>query len=380
LFWAYIKEFLKPLSIFVMLSALDSQFKINEEGQIFYQENPSNPLPGQIFAYARKGDSILAPQVALYDSDLVKADEKEAARLYVQAWLGRHIASVLEPLVALAENSDLKDSAKPIAAALYESLGVIPREKLEPFMAGLDQEGRRALRAKKIRLGPILVFLPALNKPAAVRLRGLLWGLFYGHALPMPCPKDGIVSYGVDAETVNRAFHQSIGYPVYGPRAIRIDMLDRVISAIYDSAKEGKFQAQHAMAEWLGCTIDSLYEILQAMGHRKIEQPVSAVENAQSEENGQQSLEAEKTPLQSKPELAMFALKKGKAFEKQRPSKPERQQAKPQAKTPHKPKEKPRREKPKVPDMPKIISAGPQKRIEDSPFAILEQLKKKADV
>jgi ATP-dependent RNA helicase SUPV3L1/SUV3 len=118
-----------------------------------------------------------------------------------------------------------------------------------------------------------LVFLPALNKPAGVKLRGLLYALWNDKPLPPPLPRDGVVSQKVD-ESANRDFYRAIGYPVYGPRAIRIDMLDRVISAVYDNAKDGKFQAQHKMAEWLGCQIDDLYGVLTAMGHRKIEAPV----------------------------------------------------------------------------------------------------------
>src|SRR5690606_14147693 len=99
--------------------------------------------------------------------------------------------------------------------------------------------------------------------------------------LPAETPKDGMVSFSVADKTVDADYYRSIGYPVYGPRSIRVDMLDRVVCAVYDSAKDGKFQAQHKMAEWLGCNILDLYAVLEAMGHKIIHDP--AAEKAKDE-------------------------------------------------------------------------------------------------
>ena len=225
----------------------------------------------------------------------------------------------------------------------------------------------------------------------------------------MDVPKDGVVSFEVDAKSVNRDYYQSIAYPVFGSRAIRIDMLDRVISAIYDSAQGGKFRAQHKMAEWLGSTIDGLYDVLKAMGHNKIEgsaaseQPVQdsddtadvvtaddlkaaetktdndkEVEAAQPEEAAKEVAEATKDKVaneQVKPDLAEFYLKKGKAFQrsgggkknfKKNGGKDFKSKGKKPYKKSHNNKEQHR---------PRVISTGPEKKLEDSPFAILEQLK-----
>jgi ATP-dependent RNA helicase SUPV3L1/SUV3 len=257
---------------------------------------------------------------------------------------------------------------------------------------------RQSLRAKQVRLGPVLVFLPALNKPAAVRLRGLLWALWNDRSLPVAnMPADGVVSFRVDAATADRRFYQAIGYPVYGPRAIRIDMLDRVISAVYDNAKDGKFRAEHKMAEWLGSSIDDLYEVLMSMGHRKIQAapPVSAPPVEASSEATEPVADEPKPedtkPVDAKPadvkqadvkpELAQFWLKKGKAFEKKKPfeaSKP-REQKKPSSDKTDRPKFRkdkgPRRDQHTT-----IMSASVQSKPEDSPFAILSQLKAKKDV
>ena len=76
------------------------------------------------------------------------------------------------------------------------------------------------------------------------------------NSLPAEVPADGIVSFSIKDKDVDADYYRAIGYPVYGPRAMRVDMLDRVVCAVYDGAKDGKFMAQHQMAEWLGSNIE----------------------------------------------------------------------------------------------------------------------------
>lgn len=356
-----------------MQNASDKQFKLKDDGLICYQRDPSNPMPGDPVAVIRKGEAVLQPGFELVDG----LPDEETARQAIGAWLKRHIDTVLEPLVALQAQDGLSASVQGICARLYEAMGILPRSDLEDLIKDLDPEMRQVLRGRKIRLGPVLVFLPDLNKPAAVRLRGLLWALWRGKGLPAGVPNDGIVSLKVDPHHVNKAFYQAIGYPVYGPRAIRIDMLDRVISAVYDGAKDGKFKAEHKMAEWLGCGIEDLYAVLEAMGHKKAHDPVAQESTADqpkedpatTEKPAEESAEAPKeTP---KPELATFYLKKGRASDKLRPP----AEKKPHTRKAEKPKKKKDKPKDRDKDKPKIIEIGPKPKAEDSPFAILSQLK-----
>lgn len=379
-----------------MQSAIDKQFTLKEDGRIYFQVMASNPLPGEPVAKIGKGESVLRPRVEMLGD--------REGRDRIEKWLQDHIRSVLEPLVALENTEGLKGPARGIVFQLYEALGILPREILADLIAGLDQDDRRDLRSRKVRLGPILVFIPALNKPAAVRLRALLWALHQDKDLPVSVPADGIVSCEIDPATIDRHFYQAIGYPVFGKRAVRIDMLDRVISAVYDSAENGKFKARHEMAEWLGCPIEGLYDVLQAMGHRRIPDPVVAEPQEGPSKKGEpESLEtaSEDVAISSvetasvetlvvegdgvetappaggvKPELAMFFLKKGKAFEK------------PQFKKQGAPKDSQNKSEKRngggkrnktTNRSPKIMQTGPERKLEDSPFAILEQLKVKQD-
>lgn len=367
-----------------MQSAVDKQFKLNDEGRVLFQPDASNPMPGDSVARVVKGSLPLSPAIEAAEG----TDSAALERL--EAWLKTYVAHVLEPLVKLAEETDsLPAPVQGICKKLHEAMGIIPREQIEDLIGALDSEMRQHLRNRKVRLGPVLVFLPDLNKPAAVRLRGLLWALWNDKPLPAGVPADGMVSKRVEMEQIDPAFYQSIGYPVYGPRAVRIDMLDRVISAVYDSAKDGQFQARHDMAEWLGCSIDDLYAVLTAMGHRKIEPVVAAepipeppAENSAEAQQAEPQQEAATPPAAAvnvKPPLAFFRLKKGKAHQKPAERKPfvrpqaesRKDKPRPQAKHKPKPAHKPKPE-------PRVLEAR-SKIVQDSPFAVLEQLKAKRD-
>jgi ATP-dependent RNA helicase SUPV3L1/SUV3 len=370
-----------------MLNAEAKQFSLNDDGRIFYQADATNPTPGEPLAQVRKGESILRPDIDLHESELLTGKDSEAVKDHLKGWLHNHIDTVLEPLKALENTEEVSAPVRGICYQVHEALGIIPRHVVEPLIEELDAEGRAALRARKVRLGPILVFIPALNKPAAVRLRGLLWSLWNDKPLPAPAPPDGAVSIAVQRRETDPRFYRAVGYPVFGPRAIRIDMLDRVINAVYESAEKGVFKAEHKMAEWLGCSIPDLYDILQAMGHRKIHDPAreKVTPESHSHEGGSpessdtgcpaepgMTEEKQETPAeQPKPELATFRLKKGKASDRPKPRKRRDKEAaenKPNAKE---------KKKLKPDSTPRVMEAKPKIAPEDSPFAVLQQLKEK---
>ena len=148
---------------------------------------------------------------------------------------------------------------------------------------------------------------------------------------PVKLPADGIVSAKIEDENPNEDYYRAIGYPLYGGRAVRIDMLDRVISCVYDHATGGKFQARHEMAEWLGCSIADLYKVLEAMGHVKAHDPADEIKDEgdapEIERAEEKTVEdkpaageekAAEKKLDVKPELATFRLKKGKASQLQK--------------------------------------------------------------
>jgi ATP-dependent RNA helicase SUPV3L1/SUV3 len=338
-----------------MYAIQDKQFKLNEFGQVLFQRDPTNPLPGEVIAVLKKGDSLMGPIVEITTTEIpVSLTDEATALARTQEWLKNYQQTVIGQLVALetAYPAEDESASAQIVRQVYAALGILPRADVDKLIEGLDQDARRDLRAKRVRLGPILISMPDLTKPAAVKLRAVLWALWNDKALPLTLPPDGMVSVVVDVDAIDQQFYRSIGYPVYGKRAIRVDMLDRVISAIYDNADKGVFKAKHEMAEWLGCPIAELYEILTAMGHTKISDPVDApkadnktdnvvaveakAEDVKTEEAAVEAAPAAEVSSEApaevsaadapaapvvavKPELASFRLRRGRAHEEARP-------------------------------------------------------------
>ena len=369
----------------MILNSLDKQLVLAENGQITWQKDLTNPMPGEVVAEIKKGEAALSPACSLVDSPVTEGEDKEAVLKFISAWLERYIAEALEPLFKLKGDDIPEGAPRDIALKIFDALGVILRSDLQDLIAQMDEEKRNSLRSKKIRFGPLLVYLPELNKPAAVKLRGLLLSLWNDKELPAEVPADGIVSFSVEGKELDKEYYQAMGYPIYGPRSVRVDMLDRVICAVYDTAKDGKFMAQHQMAEWLGSNIADLYAVLEAIGHKKIYDPAdeAKAEEETAPENAEKPVEekekpAEEKPTQEKPALATFALKKGKAIDKPQANKPsDKKNNKFSGMDFKSDKKKPRHKKggKKPAPRPQVYSAEAESKPEDSPFAILQQLK-----
>ncbi len=374
-----LKRRVKTMVNWNMVGLETGRFTLGEDGQIFWQENKTNPLPGEAVAFIEKGQEQLKPACRLNASDLSDESQKSFLVQKITDWLHGHIRTTLAPLFTLTDESNeaaLEGPAKGIGYQLYENMGVIHRSEIESLVPDLTPEHRAGLRRKKIKMGPILVFMPELVKPAAVNMRALLWGLWHDKILPMGRPADGRVSVHVGTEDIDRNYFRSIGYPVFGGKAIRIDMLDRVVTDIYDSSKDWQFQAKHSYMEWLGCGEEDLYAILESMGFRQVKEPLPAAttEDKPEEKPEETELQAEEHKPEAKKELAVFRLKKGKISDRPRVHKP---QTKPETD-----KKKSFLKKDKKPLKAKgaqTYQSKPQKTDEidqDSPFAILQQLKK----
>lgn len=370
-----------------------AQFTLNEKGEILFQPQANNPVPGEGVAMLVRGDEALKPKIRLLDKAKDLLGEEAEAMTKIEQWFDGYMQETLGLLIQL-KDPNLSGASKEICDSLYDAMGVIPRADIEKHIKELDEQGRAQIRFKKVKLGPILVFQPLLNKPAAVKLRAMLWALWYQKELSVTIPADGIVSQPIGDDMPNPHLYQTIGFPIYGLRAVRIDMLDRVVVDLYEQSKDWKFQVRHKYCEWLGCTVEDLYSVLEAMGHKKIDEIPAVAEPSSTEAEKVEAEQAEadqekntapgsKEPDEKAaseevsnnpalPELAWFSLKKDRR-NNDKSKKPRPQNKKDQ-------KAKPSKGKPKGPKQPKSMSfqIKGEKEVADSPFAVLEKLKKDA--
>ncbi|MBX9591329.1 MAG: helicase [Hyphomonadaceae bacterium] len=263
-------------------AAKTDAFKLTRRGQVLWREEE--------IARLEAGDDPLKPLVVVSADEHLSAPDKEKIKERLVAWLGEIISERLKPLVEIAGAKDISGLARGIAFRLSENFGALRREDVAQEMRALDQPARAQLRGYGVRFGAFNIYFPVLLKPASAELALVLWTLKHGPAhgldaaaLPEP-PRAGLTSVIAD-KAIPEAFHRVAGFHVCGPRAVRIDMLERLADQIRpliawraDPANpsvppkgatgDGGFRATPEMMSILGCSAGELGNVLQALGFR----------------------------------------------------------------------------------------------------------------
>ena len=125
------------------------------------------------------GESALSPQVEVLASDLLDPPLRERVRRRLAAWLEAHLRAVLGPLFALRDGAPA-GAARGLAFALAEGLGAVARRTVARQVAALTPDDRRELSKLGVTTGRLAVFLPALLRPGAMRLRARLFSIREG--------------------------------------------------------------------------------------------------------------------------------------------------------------------------------------------------------
>ncbi|WP_207480170.1 helicase-related protein [Arenibaculum pallidiluteum] len=226
---------------------------------------------GMPVARLAPGPSILAPLVVPLHDDLLDSAQRDRLRDRLARWIEAETGRRLQPLLALrdadAHGVALTGAARGLAFQLVEALGCLPRADLSVQIDGLEKADRRALAALGVILGTGHVFMPATVRPQAVELCAILWAVRHGLPLPPPVPAPGRVA--VPTRGAPRAFWEAVGYPPTGPRAIRVDMLERFERELYRRAGAGPLEATPDLAQLIGSSVDELQGVLSALGYRR---------------------------------------------------------------------------------------------------------------
>jgi ATP-dependent RNA helicase SUPV3L1/SUV3 len=222
---------------------------------------------GAPVAHLAAGEGPLQPRVEVAASELLDPPLRERVRRRLAAWLDAHLRASLPPLFAL------RDAAPPglprgIAFALVEGLGAVARRCVARQVAALTPDDRRALSRLGVTVGRLSVFLPALLRPEAARLRARLFAVRHGR--PAASGPDGAPSVPVD-ERQGAAFYLACGYLPAGPRAVRLDRLERAAAVAARLSREGPFVPPRDMPSVLGCPPGEVAAILVAIGYVETE-------------------------------------------------------------------------------------------------------------
>jgi ATP-dependent RNA helicase SUPV3L1/SUV3 len=267
-------------------AAQNDAFKLTRTGAILWRDEEIGKL--------EPAEDPLQPGFSLLADETMSEADREKIHARLKTWLDETIAEKLKPLVDMSKTGDLQGLARGIAFQLKENLGALKREAVANEINALDQAARAELRKYGLRFGAFNIFFPGLLKPAPADLAATLWLLKNGAAansVPPQLPRPGLTSVATDPATPD-ALYRAHGFHVCGPRAVRLDILERLADLIRPllawrsspekaamppkgSTGDGGFKATDDMMSILGCSAEELGEVLKALGFRSERRPVA---------------------------------------------------------------------------------------------------------
>ena len=245
------------------------ELSLEDDGRILWK--------GDHVARIAPGPDALRPAIRLEGGEIGAGEARQRAEQGLAAWLAGLVETHLGALAALkagAAGDTLTGMARGLAFRLHEAGGALARRDVADEVRQLEQDDRRALRRLGVRIGEHVVYTPALVKPAAARLNAILSAYGPGGDERPFLPAAGLTSLANDRSR-SRADLAAAGFHPCGPRAVRFDMLERLADLIREarSAEDGgagKFELKAEMTAVLGCSVEDLRGVLNALGYRRL--------------------------------------------------------------------------------------------------------------
>jgi ATP-dependent RNA helicase SUPV3L1/SUV3 len=269
-------------------AAGNDAFKLTRQGRILWREDEIGKL--------EPAEDPLAPTVSLLADEHLSEADREKVQARLQTWMKDTIADKLKPLVDMSNVTDLQGLARGVAFRLKENFGVLKRDTVAEEISALDQPSRADLRKHGLRFGAFNIHFPPMLKPAPAELTAILWSLKHGAAAgidveqPPALPRPGLTSVAADG-AVPEALYRANGYHLCGPRAVRLDILERLADLIRPllawrtnpekpemppkgSTGDGGFKVTDEMMSILGTSAEELSHVLKALGFRLERRPL----------------------------------------------------------------------------------------------------------
>lgn len=260
----------------------NSDFVLTSEGAIRWRGEPIAKLAA--------GEDLLEPRIILLADEHLTGPARDTVQSRLDLWLKAQIDTLLKPLMDLKAGDGLEGLARGIAFRIVDGLGILERRDAADEIRQLDQDMRASLRKHGIRFGAYTIFVPALLKPGPSQLLAQLWALknasldMNGMEVLPQLSASGRTSIPVD-ESIDKALYKVVGFRVCGPRAVRVDILERLADLIRpliawkpldaevsppEGAIEtgGGFTVTVAMTSLLGCAGEDFSAVLKSLGYR----------------------------------------------------------------------------------------------------------------
>jgi len=195
------------------------------------------------------------PSSVIDETVISKKEETNTPKLDIAT--GTHSAEV-----------SMSGIARGIMFQLYENLGVINRALIEDQLKVMPESDKPFLARAGIRIGTESIFMPDLLKPAAIKLRVLLYSIFTKEFPACGPPPEGRVSIDL-VEGVADNYWLSAGYRSIGDKVMRVDMVERVAALVRTAARAGEFSISDEMLSLAGVNRQTMTAMIIDLGFEK---------------------------------------------------------------------------------------------------------------
>jgi ATP-dependent RNA helicase SUPV3L1/SUV3 len=206
---------------------------------------------------------MLKPRALPLASELLESAERERLRRRLDRFVSDRVRRELAPLFQSRPEAQ-SGAVRGLLYQIGESLGSIPKRAVAVQLRQLSGGDRQALKALGLQIGGVCVFFPALIKPRALTMRAIAWSVFVGRPPPVTPERTSVTVSAPD----DWPLAEALGYLRLGPRAVRIDICERLFFKARTLARSGATFAPGSLSALAGCTAHELPAVLAALGCR----------------------------------------------------------------------------------------------------------------
>jgi ATP-dependent RNA helicase SUPV3L1/SUV3 len=248
-----------------LADAPHARFSVDARGSIFASTAVREAEP-TLLGHLTRGVDLLHPEIKLTFASLPGAGAR--ARI-LRRLLAFTRDLVEESLGSLRDERvrELSAAGRGLVYQLEQGLGTALADRASTQLGGLSEADRSLFAGLGVELGYAVIYVPRLLKPAAVARRLALCAAFLDRRQP-PWSGQAAVSFGRQ-RGVSDELYLALGYPVFGPRAIRADLAERSAARLRAAAAEGPFDLPAELSTWLGCGRSELVLVARALGFRR---------------------------------------------------------------------------------------------------------------
>ncbi|MFV8748980.1 helicase-related protein [Nannocystaceae bacterium ST9] len=208
-----------------------------------------------------RGVDLLRPEVTVTLPEIGAGVRSRIARRLV-AWTRDAVDELLAPL-RRGPIDRLSSDARGLVYQLEQGLGTIHVEAAQAQLRRLSGRDRSELGKLGVKIGARMIWLPKLLSPAALRMRALLCSAALPRGVTLAIPRPGAVALVPEAD-VDPGAYTAIGFPVFGPRALRADIVERIHAELAKLEGEPEFELPVVIGSWTGVRREELVEVLAA--------------------------------------------------------------------------------------------------------------------